>query len=170
MPRDNLIKKILIFLILLAPCCATGLEPKQILVIANGEIAGSVSIAEYYCAKRKVPLQNVLKLKLGKELVSHISRNDYEKLMVEPIRSELAKKRSSEKIRCLLTIYGVPYKVGQRGVIKGEEKNLKKLRSLADEKCKKLKTLVDELDVPGKSKSDRQNIDLKSAVKMLKDL
>ena len=165
-----MIKKFLIFLILLAPGWAAGLEPEQILVIANGDIAGSVAIAEYYCIKRKVPLQNVLKLKLGKELVDHISRNDYEKLVARPVRSELMKKESSGKIRCLLTIYGVPYKVGQRGVLKGEEKNLRKLISIADEKCKKLKKLVDELEIPGKSKSEGQNIDLKSAVKMLKDL
>jgi uncharacterized protein (TIGR03790 family) len=165
-----LIKFFSILLIFLVPGWAAGLEPEQILVVANGDIAESVNIAEYYCAKRKVPLQNVLKLKLGKELVDHISRNDYKKLIAGPVRNELMKKVSSEKIRCLLTIYGVPYKVGRRGVLKGEEKNLKKLRSLADEKCKKLKTLVDELDIPGKNKSDRQNIDLKSAVKMLKDL
>jgi len=161
-----LIKKFLIFLILLIPGWAAALEPKQILVIANGDIAGSVGIAEYYCAKRKVPLENVLKLKLGKELVDRIDRSDYEKFIAEPIRSELVKKRSSKKIRCLLTIYGVPYKVGQRGVLKGEEKNIEKLRSIADEKCKKLKTLVNELDIPGENK----NIDLRSAVKILKDL
>lgn len=152
------------------PGWAAALEPEQILVIANGDIAESVSIAEYYCIKRKVPLENVLKLKLGKELVDYINRSDYEKLIAGPIRGELTKKKSSEKIRCLLTIYGMPYKVGQRGVLKGEEKNLKKLISLADEKCKKLKTLVDELDIPSKSKIAGQNIDLKSAMKILKDL
>ncbi len=101
-------------------CCSAGfaLEPDEILVIANSDIAASVRTAQYYCAKRKVPADNILALPLGTNLSDTITRADYEKQLAKPIRKELLSRKFAGKIKCLLTTYGVPIKVGGRGPLK----------------------------------------------------
>jgi uncharacterized protein (TIGR03790 family) len=130
-------------ILLILVWCGVGfaLEPEQILVIANNDVAVSVRIAEYYCAKRKVPRANILALPLGTGLSETIDRDDYEKKLAVPVRKKLFSPEFSEKIRCLLTIYGVPIKVGERGLLKGKEDKLKQLKELAGQEKNKLERL-----------------------------
>ncbi len=132
------IKKIIIAcLVLLATNAGFALEAKQILIIANSDVKESVLLAEYYYEKRHVPKANILALPLGASLGDTISRADYNKKLVRPIRKELLAGKLAGKIRCLLTTYGVPVKVGQRDKLKGQEEKLKKLmNSVAAEKDK----------------------------------
>ncbi|MHC4664351.1 MAG: TIGR03790 family protein [Planctomycetota bacterium] len=118
-----------------------ALEPNEILVIANSEVPASVRIAEYYCAKRRVPGRNVLALPLGTSLSETINRSDYEKMLAEPIRRKLSSFGFGERIRCLLTTYGVPIKVGGRGPLKGQEDRLKKLKESFEREKYKIEQL-----------------------------
>ena len=65
------------------------LEPEQILIIANSDIEARVRIANYYCGRRNVPLENILALPLGDSLEEKISREQYLSKLVYPIRSKL---------------------------------------------------------------------------------
>ena len=105
-----------------------ALEPDQILVIANGDVAASVRIARYYCAKREVPRDNILALPLGAGLSDTISRDGYEKQLAEPIRKKLWSPEFAGKIKCLLTTYGVPIKVGKRSQLKGQQEKIQRLK------------------------------------------
>jgi len=105
-----------------------ALEPEQILIIANGDIAESVRIAQYYCEKRAVPAGNILTLPLGGNLRDEISRDDYEKNLAKPIRRKLSTREFAGKIKCLLTTYGVPVKVGKRGPLKAKQVELNRLK------------------------------------------
>ena len=118
-----------------------ALEPSEILVIANSDIAVSVQLAQYYCAKRAVPAGNILTLPLGTSLDDTITRSDYEKQLAGPIRSRLASPEFAGKIRCLLTTYGVPIKVGKRGQLKGKKDELKQLKKLAEQEKNKIERL-----------------------------
>lgn len=120
---------------------AFSLEPKQILIIANSDVAASAQIAEYYCAKRGVPKNNILALPLGTNLSDTITRNNYEKQLAEPIRKELYKRMFTDEIKCLLTTYGVPIKVARRGQLKDREGKLKQLETLAEQEKNKIKQL-----------------------------
>ena len=126
---------ILFFLSAIAP--AYPLEPDEILIIANGDIAQSVQLARYYCSQRLAPKENILTLQLGKRLDNEISRDDYNKKIAEPIRRKLLDPEFF-KIKCLLTTYGVPIKVGGRGMLKGCEKELQQLKQQLDEQKKLL--------------------------------
>jgi len=97
--------------------------PKDLLIIANKDLPESVKLAEYYCAKRTVPTKNILSLSLGANLNDYVSRADYEQKLALPIRKELTRRQLTRPIRCLLLTYGVPFKVGGRGPLKGEKKN-----------------------------------------------
>jgi len=127
-----------------------ALEPDEILVIANSDVAASVQIAQYYCAKRKVPKDNILALPLTTS--ETISRDDYEKQLAEPIRKKLSSLEFAVKIRCLLTTYGVPIKVSGRGPLKGQEDKLKQLKKLAEQE----KNKIEQSERKGLVKSDKQ--------------
>jgi len=137
------------FLMLLFCAAALALEPNEILVIANKDIAASGQIARYYCGKRNVPAKNILSLSLGTTLNDTISRDNYEKLLAGPLRKELLTARPPGKIRCLLTTYGVPIKVGPRGTLTGMEGKLKELKELA----KQEKSKLDQLKQDGRAGS-----------------
>ncbi len=128
-------------------CCASAfaLEPNDILVIANSDIEASVQLAQYYCAKRGVPTGNILALPLGATLNDTITRDNYEKQLAEPIRKEVFSREFTAEIKCLLTTYGVPIKVGKRGPLKDQQDNLKQLEKLAAQE----KTNIEQLKQKG---------------------
>jgi uncharacterized protein (TIGR03790 family) len=128
-----------IILLFLVYCqTSSALEPNEILIIANHDIPESMQIAQYYCKQRQVPQDNILALFLGTSLKDTINRENYEKQLAEPIRKEFLKRKLSGKIKCLLTVYGVPIKVGPRGVLKEQTDTLKALQELIDTQKKKV--------------------------------
>lgn len=125
----------LTFLSVLLGCCelALALEPNEILVIANSNYAASTMLARYYCEQRGVPSGNVVPVALGPQLRDSISRDDYEKRLAGPIRRTFATRKDLQHIRCLVTTYGVPYKVGRRDPLPGTDGQLKQLRQWQEE-------------------------------------
>lgn len=131
-------------IILLFARAVSALEPHEILVIANKDIAESVALARYYCQKRDVPQENILELPLGASLRDTISRSDYDKQLAEPIRKDFLTHERIRKIKCLLTLYGVPFKVGGRGILAGQEGRLADLKAAAEQEKKNIEHLKQE--------------------------
>lgn len=123
------------------PLDVFALQPDQILLIANSDVKESVEIAQYYCAKRQVPTSNILALKLGSMTSDEISRQNYDNLLAVPIRNKLTDPNILGKIRCLLTIYGVPIKVGPTAPLKDQQPLLYKLQ----EQLKQAKAKVQQI-------------------------
>jgi len=146
-------------------CCgrALALEPDEILIIANADIPESGRTARYYSDTRDVPKRNILELSLGAELRNSISREDYESLLAGPIRRKFFTDRLLGKIKCLLTIYGVPIKVGGRGLLTGQEDKLRELESQVDKEDEK----IDQLEQK-KAESTRAYKDAKKRLARLK--
>ncbi len=119
---------------------ASALEPEEILVIANRQISASEQIAEYYCEKRKIPKKNIIYLALGYNPREGISRDDYERSLALPIRREL-QRRFPGDIRCLVTTYGIPIKVGSRGLLPGMGGKLNELKRLLSQEKQRLEQL-----------------------------
>jgi uncharacterized protein (TIGR03790 family) len=126
--------------VLLFCMTAAAMEPNEILVIVNGDIEQSVELGRYYCRQRNVPEENIMALSLGKTLSNAITRVAYDKRIAEPVRKRLA-GASGWGIKCLLTTYGVPYKVGPRGTLKDQAERLKQLQASAEQYEKKLASL-----------------------------
>lgn len=122
----------LALLLVLLACgkLALALEPNEILVVANRDHAASIRLARYYCEKRGVPSGHVIPVSLGTSLRDSISRADYEKRLAGPIRRIFATRKDLEHIRCLVTTYGVPFRVGRRDPLDGFDAQLKQLRDL----------------------------------------
>ena len=113
---------------------AAALEPNEILVVANAQMPSSLTVARYYCDKRGIPAANLYNLPLGAELAGTISRDDYQIKLAGPIRAVLDSNHFAGKIRCILTIYGVPYKVTGRAMLTDRLDELKELKLLLEKK------------------------------------
>jgi len=161
------VKTVTLMLLILCHCGEVfALEPADILVIANKDVAESLQIARHYCARRGVPEKNILALPLGAALNDTISRQDYDSQLAEPIRRKFSTDELLGKIKCLLTIYGVPIKVGGRGVLSGREGKLAELKALAEqEKNKGEKLKLDGLlDSPQYKQSTRRLAQLQQII------
>ncbi|HUU17567.1 MAG TPA: TIGR03790 family protein [Sedimentisphaerales bacterium] len=151
-----------IALILLGGGIGFALEPDEILVIANRQISASERIAEYYCEKRKIPKKNIIYLALGYNPREGISRDEYERSLALPIRRAL-QRRFPDEIRCLVTTYGIPIKVGSRGLLPGMGGKLNELKLQVSEEKQKLEQLekdpeLDQVQVSTRKKQINEKI------------
>ena len=129
-----------------------ALEPDEILVIANRQISASERIAEYYCEKRKIPKKNIIYLALGYNPRESIGRDDYERSLALPIRRELQRRFPGE-IRCLITTFGIPIKVGPRGRLPGMGGKLSELKGLLRQQKQRLEQLEQDIALDRKQVS-----------------
>jgi uncharacterized protein (TIGR03790 family) len=138
--------------------CRPGLalEPNEILVLANTDQPASAKLARYYCEKRGIPSGNVLPVSLGPQLRDSISRADYDRRLAAPIRRVFSTRNDLSRIRCLVTTYGIPFKVGHREPLAGYEAQLKELRQYLQQE----KDAIAQLEQKGQANSpvhrDRQ--------------
>jgi uncharacterized protein (TIGR03790 family) len=109
----SLLKHLVAVLILLLPAVfgptvAAALEPDEILVVANRNAGRSIGLAKYYMKQRGIPEDRLVALWVTDG--ETCSRQDYDKKVVPPIRRWLA-AHPGAGISCLVTVYGVPFKV-----------------------------------------------------------
>ncbi len=119
MPRSSIVSSIAAAaLFLAAGPVASALEPEEVLIVVRGTMTKSGKVAiereakallDHYRARRKVPKENFIAvdIKAGET----IDRKDFDRLILAPIRAELAKDGRA-KVRCLLLLRGIPTRVG----------------------------------------------------------
>ena len=119
-------RNLLPLLLLASPVFA--LEPKDVFVVANKDSKDSRAVAQHYLEKRKVPVENLLELSLP--LGEDISRADYESKLAGPLREHLKEKKLNPKV--ILTVYGVPLRVGAKVVTDEDKAELEKIKPLLE--------------------------------------
>jgi uncharacterized protein (TIGR03790 family) len=148
-------RSLVALLLLAAP--AFALDPKDIIVVANKDVKESLDLADYYVKARKVPKENVVALSLPK--VEDIGRADYDAKLAAPLREALKDRKAD--VKCILTIYGVPLRVGPR-VLTAEQK------AEADKVRKELADARKELADAEKAKAEPSKLTLlKNSVRQL---
>jgi uncharacterized protein (TIGR03790 family) len=109
---------------LVGVCPASALEPRDVFILANKNMPESRDVAAYYRQKRQVPAENVLLLDVpGSE---DISRDEYNRRIVAPLRELLKGRREQAKV--LLTVFGVPLRVGPEFPSEADQKALTELK------------------------------------------
>jgi uncharacterized protein (TIGR03790 family) len=95
------------------------LEPDEILLVVNRNMAEGKQLAEFYRTARGIPEGRVVELDLprGEEMTFAV----YEREMVPPLRQFLRENKLEQKIQCLVTFYGVPLRIAEH-VLTAEEK------------------------------------------------
>ena len=91
------------------PSVRAELSANQVMIVANANSRDSVMVAEHYATRRGIPVQQIVKLDLS--LDDTISREDYERRLVMPLRQVLQDHEVQRSIRVLVTVYGVPLRV-----------------------------------------------------------
>ena len=114
-----------------------ALGPQDVYILVNKNVADSQAVADYYCAKRGVPKDHVVALDLpaGED----IGRADYDAKLAGPLRSQFKDKR--DKVKVLLTVYGVPLRVGPKEPNADEKAELEKVKKELEPLEKKRKEL-----------------------------
>src|SRR5262245_37718623 len=85
-----------------------ALELAKIIILVNKNVPASKGLAQHYCKVRGVSADNIVALDLPDE--EDISRPDYDQKLAWSLRGFL--KDRKDKIKCVLTLYGVPLRVG----------------------------------------------------------
>jgi uncharacterized protein (TIGR03790 family) len=134
--------------ILLSGGTGFSLTADQVLVVANSRQPESVRLAEYYMDKRGIPATHLLKLALADQEVC--TRETYDRDVVLPLRKYLKATGLESKIRCLVTMYGLPLKV--RGP-KKDGAQIKQFEILRDRKISLEKQMKELGENPGGKKS-----------------
>lgn len=117
-----------------------AIEPKNVIVIANTNMPESRTVAEHYLVKRGVPRVNLVLLDLP--VTEDISRADYDKKLMEPLRAAIQDRKESAKV--LLAVYGVPLRVSGQTPTVAEKNELDELRPMLDASLKKVADLRKE--------------------------
>ncbi|MBN9122441.1 MAG: TIGR03790 family protein [Planctomycetes bacterium] len=146
-------------LLLTCTAPAVALEPKDVWLVVNKNVAESRRVADHYIAKRGVPKDNVVELDLPKG--EDISRTDYDAKVVAPLRDALRDQK--DKVKVLVTTYGVPLRVGPQLPNADEKKELDKLRPELTGARKKLAELE-------KKKKDGGEVDAKELTAAQREL
>ena len=157
LPRTLLIGRFLPTLALFAFASpALALEPKDVWLVVNKNVPESRQVADHYIAKRGVPKDQVIELDLPKG--EDISRADYDAKLVSPLRDAI--KDHKDKVKVLVTTYGVPLRVGQQQPNEDEKKALEKLRPELVELRKKRSELEKNKDADQKELANvRRQVD-----------
>ncbi len=94
----------------LATSCLGALAPEEIVIVAARGSRESEGLARYYARVRGVPTKNLCLMDLpGSEV---LPREAWEAGVRPEIRKWLMQNDPEQKIRCLLTVWGVPLKIG----------------------------------------------------------
>lgn len=86
-----------------------ALDPDEVVVVANAKVAESLRLAEFYMAERTIPENNLIVL--STDTKESCSRDIFQKQIETPIRRYLQDYRPPGRIRCLVLMYGLPYRV-----------------------------------------------------------
>ena len=103
------VRLLLFLLFCVSSTFAFGLEPDEVLVVANKDMAGSVELANYYMEKRDIHPTHLLSLSLS--LDESMSRQEYDEVLAQEVLTLLEKLKPSSRISAIVLMYGVPLKV-----------------------------------------------------------
>jgi uncharacterized protein (TIGR03790 family) len=97
-------------LILLTSRNLLALEPIEILIVANANVADGVTLATYYMQQRKIPETHLALVHVTNS--ETCERMDYVTKIAIPVRNQLKTlEAKGEPIRCLVIIYGIPLRI-----------------------------------------------------------
>ena len=151
------------FFCLITSSLVYALEPDEIVVIANKNASHSVSLAKYYMEKRNIPKKNLIKLWITNK--SWCSRREYDEDVVPKILKYLKKNDPEKKIRCLVTMYGLPIKIRPPDLTADEKNQLEKLKAQRELFKNELHALSkDQIKKRGILKNKLQNLGRQIAV------
>jgi uncharacterized protein (TIGR03790 family) len=100
--------------LLLQSTIACALEPLEVAVIANTRVPESVELAHYYMQQRQIPNNHLILVDASKN--ETYSRKHFNQAIRDPVLQQINGLADRKRIRCLVTIYGVPLRIDRQHV------------------------------------------------------
>lgn len=132
-----------------------ALQPDEVAILAVRTSKQSRELAEYYAEARRIPKSHICLLDLA--ATETLSRNDWESKVRPAIRRWLTANQLDTKIRCFVTVWDVPLKIGKQEPQHPQaieiQKFLEAQQKLRQEQVLRLAVQIDEVlaaDTPGK--------------------
>ena len=114
-----------------------ALEPNEILVISNSNVASSVELALYYMAKRQIPIENLIKVRIAESEVC--TRTDFVIKIAIPVRNYLRQiDPMGQQIRCLVLMFGLPLRIDTPSLPKAQPETAESTDKILDDKSASL--------------------------------
>ena len=82
----------------------------NIVVVVNQNSTNSVQLGNYYCEKRNVPPQNLLRINWSGGAITW-TKSDFETFLRAPLNSMLSSRRLTNQIDYVLLSMDIPYRV-----------------------------------------------------------
>jgi uncharacterized protein (TIGR03790 family) len=120
-----------------APALAE-LRPEQLLLVYNADLPASRELVQRYINVRGVPAGQVCGLHVDAR-AEEISAADFERSIRQPIRAFLEQNHLRDRVRCLVTFYGLPIRVADQVPVPDADHKLEDLR-------RQFLAALDELD------------------------
>ena len=121
-----------------------ALQPDELLLVVNRNVPAGQKLAEFYKTARLVPDGRIVALDLpgGDDIPFAL----YEKNVVRPLRAHIKAAGLEGKIKCIVTFYGVPLRIGQRMTSDVEKREIAELTREKERLMAGLLTAVTELE------------------------
>src|SRR5262249_32892694 len=101
-------------LLLLTPRLLAGGSALNVVVVVNQNSTNSVQLGNYYCEKRGVPPQNLLRTTWTGGAISW-SQSDFESVLLNPLLAMLSSRQLTNQIDYVLLSMDFPYRVENTG-------------------------------------------------------
>ena len=128
----------------LTASASAALSADELAMVINKNNPRSRELAEYYAQLRHVPAGRIIELDLPD--AEEIPFATYQQAVAPQVRAFLADHKLQDKVRCLVTFYGVPLRVLDRQTNPGERAEVVSLRQELDATRKKLQPIVAEAE------------------------
>lgn len=145
---------------------SAAIAPNEVFLLVNKNMPDSRAVAEHYCKQRGVPVANIIPLDVPN--TEDITRADYNARIVEPLRAALKDKKEQAKV--LLSIYGMPLRVGASTPGVEERAELKKLDAVIKEKQGANKALQDATAALEKAREGVNSLEIRAFLRAQRDL
>lgn len=109
-----IIKRSILIAFCSATICAVAQGPHEIALIVNANAPDSLEIAHHYAYHRRVPSANIIYLDLPADfggIRSEISPDQFQRLILEPVRAEIAARNIADHILAWVYSAGFPVRV-----------------------------------------------------------
>jgi uncharacterized protein (TIGR03790 family) len=111
-PRRCGIGLIIGLFIAVMPGMALALQSDEIALVVNSNVPEGLALAKFYAQQRHIPDNRILLLDLPKG--DHMTTRQYEDETVPQVRDFLRSRNLDNKVKCLVTFYGVPLMIDPR--------------------------------------------------------
>lgn len=120
------------------------LQPQEIAILATSQSEDSQTVAKYYAQQRKIPAGQICVLNIPTGEV--LDRKVWDQTRRQ-IRQWIATKQLQSKLRCFVTTFDVPLKIGKRGEESTNSKRRRRLLQLERQRrIDRLKEFADQFD------------------------